>query len=99
MTVPKNAIYKWLKNATPAQKKALAKAAKTSVGQLKHLGSGRRSASAELAQKLAAASHTLHVRALYIDQREVCDACGVCPLVEQKPKPKKATAKKKAKAA
>ena len=93
MTAPKNAIYKWLKLATPAQKKALAKAAKTSVGQLKHLSAGRRGASAELAQRLAAASRTLHIRTLYLDQREVCEACGQCPLVEQRAKPK---AKKKA---
>jgi hypothetical protein len=89
MTKPKNAIYRWMKSATPAQKKALAKAAKTSVGQLKHLGSGRRGASADLAQKLAAASKTLHTRALYLDQRDICQACSVCPLVEQRAKPKK----------
>lgn len=93
MTQPRNAIYRWMKTATPAQKKALAKAAKTSVGQLKHLQSGRRGASAELAQKLAAASKTLHTRALYLDQRDICDACGVCPLVEQRAKPKKTKSK------
>lgn len=95
MSTPKNAVRKWLHRATPAQKKALAKAAKTSMGQLKHLGSGRRGASAEMAQKLAAASRTLHVRSLYLDQRDICKACGVCPLVEQRPQPK---VKKKAKA-
>jgi hypothetical protein len=96
MTAPKNALYRWMKRATPAQKKALAKAADTSVGQLKHLAAGRRGASAQLAQVLAAASRTLHVRALYLDQRDICEACGQCPLVEQRnaPKPKK-TAKPK----
>ena len=97
MTKPKNAIYKWMKSATPDQKRALAKAAGTSVGQLKQLASGNRSASAGLAQKLAAASKTLHVRALYLDQREICEACGVCPLVEQRIKG--TLHKKKAKAA
>jgi hypothetical protein len=93
MSTKTNAVRKWLRRATPAQKKALAKAAKTSLGQLKHLSSGRRSASAELAQRLAAGSRTLHVRALYLDQREVCKACGVCPLVEPVAKaPKKAKA-------
>jgi transcriptional regulator with XRE-family HTH domain len=96
MTAPKNAIYKWMKTATPDQKKALAKAAGTSVGQLKQLQSGNRGASAALAQRLAAASKTLHIRALYLDQRDLCDACGKCPLIDQKPKPKP---KKKAKAA
>jgi hypothetical protein len=89
MTAPKNAIYRWMKTATPAQKKALAKAAKTSVGQLKHLAAGNRGASADMAQRLAAASKTLHIRALYLDQRDLCAACGMCPLVDQKPKPKK----------
>lgn len=89
MTAPKNAIYKWRKIATPAQKKALAKAAKTSDNQIKHLSSGRRGASAEMAQRLAAASRTLGHRNLYLDQRDICGACGVCPLVEQRAKPKK----------
>jgi prophage DNA circulation protein len=99
MTAPKNAIYKWRRIATPAQKQALAKAAGTSDNQIKHLSSGRRGASAEMAQRLAAASRTLGHRALYLDQRDICKACGECPLVEQRAKPKKAKAKKKAKAA
>lgn len=99
MSTPKNAVRKWLKIATPAQKKELAKAAKTSLGQLKHLSAGRRTASAGLAQALAAASRTLGHRALYLDQRDICKACGVCPLVEQRPKPTKRKAKAKAKAA
>lgn len=96
MSTPRNAIFKWRKIATPAQKKALAKAAKTSDNQIKHLSAGRRGASADMAQRLAAASRTLGHRKLYLDQREICEACGVCPLVEQKPKP---AAKKKLKKA
>lgn len=99
MTVPKNAIYKWRKIATPAQKQALAKAAKTSDNQIKHLSSGRRGASADMAQRLAAASRTLGHRALYLDQRDICPACAVCPLVDQRTKPDKAKAKTKKKAA
>jgi hypothetical protein len=98
MSKSKNAIRRWLKVATPDQKKELAKAAKTSLGQLKHLSAGRRTASAGLAQKLAAASRTLGHRALYLDQRDICEACGVCPLVEQRPQPK-VKRKSKAKAA
>lgn len=89
MSKSRNAIYKWRKIATPAQKQALAKAAKTSDNQIKHLSSGRRGASAEMAQRLAAASRTLGHRALYLDQRDICPACSVCPLVEQRAKPKK----------
>jgi hypothetical protein len=88
MSTSKNAMRKWLDRATPEQKKALAKAAKTSQGQLKHLAAGRRTASAGLAQKIAAASRTLHTRELYLDQRDLCEACGTCPLVDQKPKRK-----------
>ena len=96
MTPPKNAIYKWLQRATPEQKKAFAKAAKTSIAHLRHIATGRRGASAELAQLLAAASKTLHHRSLYLDQRDICKACGVCPLVEhpKAPKPKAAKATK-----
>lgn len=89
MSKPKNAIYKWRKIATPAQKQALAKAAGTSDNQIKQLSSGHRRASAELAQRLAAASRTLGHRKLYLDQRDICPACGKCPLVEQRAKPKK----------
>lgn len=92
-----NAIQRWRKIATPAQKQALAKAAGTSDNQIKHLAAGRRGASADMAQRLAAASRTLGHRALYLDQRDICAACGVCPLVEHPAKPK--AAKKKTKAA
>lgn len=81
MAATKNAIAQWLKLATPEQKRELAKAAGTSVPHLQHIGAGRRSMSAETAQRLAAASRTLKVRALRLDQRLLCKACGVCPLV------------------
>lgn len=81
MTPPKNAMYKWLQRATPEQAQKVAKAAKTSRAHLRHIATGRRKVSADLAQRLAAASRDLHVRALYLDQRDICKACGICPLV------------------
>lgn len=78
---PKIAMSKWLRTATPAQAKALAKAAKTSVPHLNHIASGRREVGAELAQRIATASRTLKHRALYLDQRDMCKVCGACPLV------------------
>lgn len=80
MATPKNAIRTWLRLATPDQARALAKAADTSVPHLRHISAGRRSVSAEFAQRLAAASRTLKTRALYLDQRELCKACAACPL-------------------
>lgn len=84
MATPKNAIAKWLRLATPDNARALAKAADTSVPHLRHIAAGRRSVSAELAQRLAHASRTLHSRLLYLDQRLLCRACGACPLVDKR---------------
>lgn len=81
MMTPKVAMSKWLRIATPAQAKALAKAAKTSVPHLNHIATGRRQVGAELAQRIATASKTLKHRALYLDQRDMCKICGACPLV------------------
>lgn len=83
----KNAIAKWLRAATPDQARALAKAADTSVPHLRHIAAGRRATSADLAQRLAHASKTLKVRALYLDQRSLCKACGACPLVDKRKTP------------
>jgi hypothetical protein len=90
MSTPKNAMYKWLRLATPDQARALAKVAKTSVPHLRHIAAGRRQVSAELGQRLAGASRTLQTRALYLDQRDICKACGACPLVEPRKKAKAA---------
>jgi hypothetical protein len=86
MSSPNKALRKWLDEATPAQRKSLAKEAKTSVPQLYHIASGRRKASAALAQRIAHASGWGRVLAPSfapkpIDQRELCDACGKCPLL------------------
>ena len=80
MASRKNAMLKWLALATPEQKRQLAKAAGTSRAHLTHLGSGFRSASADLAQRLSAASRTLP-KPLRLDQQDLCKACGKCPLV------------------
>jgi plasmid maintenance system antidote protein VapI len=84
MATPKNAIAKWLRLATPNDARALAKAADTSVPHLRHIAAGRRSVSAELAQRLAHASETLKVKALRLDQRLLCKACGICPIVDKR---------------
>lgn len=84
MAPSKNAIAKWLRLATPDNARALAKAADTSVPHLRHIAAGRRSVSAELAQRLARASEILKVKALRLDQRLLCKACGVCPIVDKR---------------
>lgn len=70
----------WLKEATPTQARQVATFAETSVPHLRHIAAGRRDMSAALAQKLAHASKELHIRALYLDQRDLCKACSRCPL-------------------
>jgi hypothetical protein len=80
----KNAIAKWLRFATPDQARTLAKAANTSVPHLRHIAAGRRGVSAELAQQLANASKTLKIKALLLDQRLLCAACGACPIVDKR---------------
>ena len=84
MSIANKTMAKWLSLATPEQKKALAQAAGTSVPHLHHIGQGRRQVYADLAQRLAAASRTLKVRALYLDQRLLCKACAGCPLVDKR---------------
>jgi hypothetical protein len=76
-----NTVYRWLGIATPAQAQQVAKIAKTSVPYLRHVAAGRRQVSADLAQRLSNASRSLNVRALIMDQQELCKACSVCPLV------------------
>jgi hypothetical protein len=84
MSTPKNAVYKWLRVATPAQARELAKAAQTSIAHLRHIAAGRRQVSADMGQRLATASRTLKHRALYLDQQALCRVCRVCPLVESR---------------
>lgn len=76
---PNLIIRAWLKNATLAQTKALAKAARTSVPYLRHVAAGRRDIGVDLAQRLAHASFDM--KELRLDQRELCRACARCTLV------------------
>jgi hypothetical protein len=80
MSKPTAVIKKWLKTATPDQARELAKAAGTSVAYLRHVAAGRRGMTAEMAQRLAHGSKDLKVKALHLDQRTLCVACGNCPL-------------------
>ena len=85
MATPNKALRAWLDAATPDQTRELAKAAKTSVLQLRHLAAGRRKASAALAQRIAHAS--LWKNGIQwprpLDQRELCEACGRCPFATE----------------
>ena len=81
------AMKVFLDTATSEQKLKLAELAETSVQHLEHIRAGRRRAEAGLAIRLATASLKLHSRALILDQRELCDACAVCPIVDKR-KPK-----------
>jgi len=83
-------LYQWLRIASPKQKQALARAAKTSVQQLGHLAYGRRFASAQLAQSLASASKRFTNKELHLDQRDICGACARCPLTSPRTKAKAA---------
>ena len=74
-------VRKWMAQATADQKKALAKAAKTSVMHLWHIAYGRRQVGPELAQRIAHASTA--VTGMYaMDQRALCSVCAKCPLVQ-----------------
>lgn len=79
MGTPNTELQSWLEAATPGERSQLAKDAKTSIKQLRHIAAGRRNASAALAQRLAHASQRLNP-ALQLDQRRLCQACGKCPL-------------------
>lgn len=76
MKKPSTAVRDWLHLATPDQARQVAKAAGTSVPHLRHIAAGRRAPSCEMSYNLAEASRVLHVRGLYLDQQELCAACG-----------------------
>ena len=54
MRRPETSMRAWLSKASAVEKRAVAKAAGTSVIYLYHIAAGRRQASADLAQRLAA---------------------------------------------
>lgn len=76
------ALRDWLLQASPDQARQLAKAAETSVANLRHIAHGRRRASAGLAQRLTHVSHRLFPTRLWLYQKELCEACGKCPLAQ-----------------
>ena len=78
MGAPNKALREWLAAATQGEATQLAKDAKTSVAQLRHYASGRRSPSAAAAQRIAHASRRFSP-VLRLDQRDLCAACGRCP--------------------
>ena len=78
---PNITIRSWLKKADHKQAAILAKYAETSVPHLRHIAAGRRQMSAQLAQRLAAASMGFAVPDLELHQQDLCQACKVCPLV------------------
>jgi hypothetical protein len=72
MRRPQTAMSQWLSKASSVEKRTAAKAAGTSIVYLYHVAAGRRSLSADLAQRLAHSTG--------IDQRELCAACAKCNL-------------------
>lgn len=86
MPSPNKALRRWLDTASPAERKQLATAAGTSVKQLEHIASGRRNASAALAQRIVHASQQSHEAGSGpLDARQLCEACAKCPLVNKQP--------------
>lgn len=79
MSKSSTSVSRFLERATPDQARAVAKKAKTSVAHLRHIASGRRGVTADMAQRLAHAT-TGVPDALRLDQRALCDACARCPL-------------------
>ena len=65
------ALRQWWRDAEPDDKRALARAVKSSVDALRHVVHGQRAASADLAGKIEAATG--------IGRGELCDACRRCP--------------------
>ncbi len=84
---PNIAVRSWLHNTTPAEAKAMAKAAGTSVPHLRHIAAGRRQMSADLAQRIAHASESLYIdngKTPVLNQVDLCAACRRCPLLNGK---------------
>lgn len=78
MGAPNKALKVWLDTASTEEARQLAKAARTSVAQLRHYAHGRRQPSAAAAQRIAHASRAFNPL-LRLDQRQLCAACGACP--------------------
>lgn len=81
---PRTLIRNWLQVATTEEARAFAKAAGTSVPHLRHIATGRRGISADMAQRLAHASIIGGYGYGFpkLKQQELCAACKRCPLVK-----------------
>lgn len=75
-------IRSWMSQATPEQKKQLAKAARTSVMHLWHIAKGRRRIMPELAQRIAHGSTQVDGDMPVLDQRMLCEICAHCPIAK-----------------
>ena len=69
-----------IKDITTDQRKRIARLAKTSDGFLRHVQSGRRKASAEMAIRIEAAAARVGVE---IRRESLCAACGGCDLARE----------------
>ena len=78
-----NNLARWMQQATPKQKLALAKLAKTSRVYLHHLAGGRRVAGPDLAQTLVKASRRAEFAGLpELKQELLCPSCRSCEFLK-----------------
>ncbi len=70
------ALRSWMKQATPLEKRELAKLAKTSVENLYHVAAGRRGVSSTLAIRLEEAS--LALGGSMLKREELAAGCRAC---------------------
>ena len=79
-----NVLKKWLQKATPVERAALARLAKTTPGSLSQVAGGYRtqgkpSAGPDLARRIEIAAVKVHREGLPALKREdLCAACGRC---------------------
>lgn len=69
-----------IEDLTTTQRKRIAALAKTSDGSLRHVQSGRRQASADMAIRVEAAARRI---GLDIKRESLCAACGGCELARK----------------
>lgn len=87
MTKYNSVMARWMARAerTPGRVNQLAAWAGTSRANLRHIATGRRHMSAQLAQRIAAASRRFDDPAAILDQRMLCHVCAVCPIANSRP--------------
>ena len=69
-----------IKDLTPEQRRRIATLAKTTDGALRHVQSGRRQASADMAIRVEAAAKRV---GLSLPRESLCSACGGCDLAKR----------------